>query len=200
VTQDAEVQKAHLRAFARISPEHFHMTRANWRGPWPAGIDEWCAGQGAQYLTILGGTGVGKTHLAVAILRGYLDGAPWEKRRVAWSSDDPATRRRSNANFFHAIELQEEARKFERPVYELAHGSTLSIVDDAAWDRNSHDLQYGALGALIHRSGISGRSLVITTNLPEREFQQLDPRIVSRLSGGLVIVLGGKDHRVVVAR
>lgn len=191
-----EALKARLKHAARIPGDYCHMTRASWDGPWPAGVDEWCAGEKSGILTILGnGTGVGKTHVAMAVLRGYLDGGPWE-RKTAWSSDDPKTRHRFNANFFHAVELQEEARKFERPLYELAHSSTLVVVDDAAWDRNSHDLQYGAVGALIHRIGLSGRSLIITTNLPKADFLRLDPRILSRLAAGVVIELKANDRRV----
>jgi chromosomal replication initiation ATPase DnaA len=195
-----EAMKAHLKHAARIPGNYCHMTRDAWEGEWQAGIDEWCAGSHAGILTILGsGTGAGKTHMALAVLRGYLDGSPWE-RKTAWSSEDEKTRRRINANFFHAMELQEEARKFERPLYELAYGTTLAIVDDAAWDRNTHDLQYGALGALIHRVGLSGRSLIITTNLSKAEFLRLDPRILSRLTAGVVIELKANDRRVAVGK
>lgn len=188
---------------ARIPRAWWHMTRQTWKEssptgratPWPRAISEWARGARGPIVTILGSAGIGKSHIAVATLRYYLDSVgPWG--RVKWWFE--GSNRRDGGVFFTARELEAEfqATKFRRPLLDRALRAPLVVVDDIIWDRSKVDIQTGAVAALIHNSDQTGAGLIMTGNITA-DFMvgDFDGRIASRLSTGIILELEGEDRR-----
>lgn len=190
---------------ARIPRNYHRMTRQAWldvqpngkASPWPVAVSDWAKGERGPFVTLVGSTGIGKSHVAVATLQHYMSGLGDWGRPKAWLNNETE---RLGGVFLHARELADEytTGKFRgRPLLEAALRQPLRVVDDVAWDRNTEDLQRGAVGALIMDSEQTGFGTILTTNLPLEFFlsERLDHKITARLQTGVFVELEGEDRR-----
>lgn len=189
---------------ARIPRGYWHMTRQGWKEhdakgrptPWPANVSAWVRGEDGPFVTLMGVTGVGKSHVAVATLQYYLSNVgPWG--RPKWWNE-LRSQQRDGGVFFTGRELAAEfpTGKFRgRPLLERALRAPLVVVDDVLWDRSLEDLERGAVAALIHNAEQTGAGLILTFNADLSILEGVDGRIVSRLNTGIFPKLEGEDRR-----
>lgn len=133
-------------------------------------------------LTLLGPTGNGKSHCAVAILREWVQ-AGYRCRFV----EVPEMLEGIKATF-GTDENGEEALDGLRR-YDL-------LVLDEAYAQRSTPWADDTVSRLIRGSMRAGQPLIITTNLDEQQLHQTEPRVYSRMAGGLVIPFDDADRRV----
>lgn len=152
---------------------------------------------------ILGASGRGKTHLAVAILKAWI-----ETKRAAriigerWTPNGPQPRHEVSALFITAPDLLLTIRNtigtFGGNVAEhVRHYSRVRglILDDLGAEKTtdwSGECLYGILSARINEL----LPTIVTSNLSLTEIQAGDPRLASRLAGLEVITLAGQDRRL----
>ena len=176
-------------------------------GPSPIWRRDWCAAgssdqvalggaaaviaePGVKYnpLVIVAGSGLGKTHLLHAI-GNELARAPDSVVACLGAQD-------FTENLIEAIDRDRMA--LWRARYRRV---TAFLLDDvqllAGRDRSQEELFW-----LFNQLAEQGRQMVFTSLVPPRELTGVEPRLMSRLEGGLVVTLGAPDRelRLVVAR
>lgn len=136
-----------------------------------------------------GGCGTGKTFLLVAA-----------GNELFWSGDTSAFFLR----FGDFIDAQLKAQNFKDDDA-VAHGKRLIsrarsaeplVLDDLGAGAKDSDFTDQELLKLLERRKADGRRTLISTNLSVDDFGRLDDRIVSRLYGGEVITVTGRDRRL----
>jgi len=141
------------------------------------------------FLTLAGETGTGKTHLAIAIGREWLEGG------------------RGRVLYVKVADVLDELRRgyddrepgemsgFDRLMEWLKHVDLL-IMDDLGVEKTT-DWSSDKLDSIIDYRYEKGLTTVLTTNLAP---SQLGSRIESRLRGGVVVRIKALDYRQIQAK
>jgi len=134
-------------------------------------------------LTICGSTGLGKTHLAIAVGREFC-------------------KKEESVIYYQVEELMDELRhsydqdnggNFSATIDEL-ESQKLVILDDFGTQKNT-DWVLSKLDTLIDYLYINEKNMIVTSNLSLKTMGEISPRIASRLSSGSVVTLLGNDYR-----
>lgn len=143
---------------------------------------------GAAYnpLFIYGGSGLGKTHLAAAIAYHARQSHP--ALRVELASADEIVARLHRA--IASGQREDFAAQFQQV--------DLLLLDDVQFLTGQRETQSELLRLFNLLQG-GGRQLVMTSDRPPAEIPDVDQRLVSRLSGGLVVDVGAPDFEMRLA-
>jgi chromosomal replication initiation ATPase DnaA len=137
-------------------------------------------------LFVYGGSGLGKTHLVAAIAFHARHGRPDLR-----------------AEFTTGEELAEQlgravASGNSDGFVERFQHVDLLLLDDVQFLTGQRETQ-GELLRLVNRLQLSGRQVVMTSDRPPAEIPDVDERLLSRLSGGLVVDVGAPDYEMRLA-
>ena len=135
-----------------------------------------------EVLTLIGPTGCGKTHLAMAV-----------------------GRQRQNSIVFNmaefAIQSQSEVSQwgmhgFQKWIDNIRKSTEIVIFDDLGAEKMTDFIHQGFVWVVSYREA-EMLPLIITTNKTIREISEsIDDRIASRMAGGMVMELDGEDRRL----
>ena len=136
-------------------------------------------------LLFIGGTGLGKTHLALAMGRAIGE----QGCSVCYESAAGLFSKLEKAKFYPSEESLREAKKFE--------SCDLLIIDDLGTEMPGQFVT-AALYALLNQRLMAGKAMIVTTNLNAEEMKvRYSPQIASRLQGQFCsLVFLGEDIRV----
>ncbi len=143
---------------------------------------------GAAYnpLFVYGDSGLGKTHLVAAIAHRALASRP--ELRVELSSGEELAERLHQAI---ATGQQEQFTERYRQVQ-------LLVLDDVQFLAGQRETQSELLRLFNLMQG-AGRQLVMTSDRPPSEIPDVDQRLLSRFSGGLIVDVGAPDYEMRLA-
>jgi chromosomal replication initiator protein len=137
-------------------------------------------------LFIYSGSGLGKTHLLMAI--GHAT------KKVAAALNVEYLTLDEYVEAFHAAIAAGQGDAFRRRFQNV----DVLLVDDAQFLTNRKEMQSELL-RLTEALQIAGHQIVLTSDRPPPEIESLDERLISRLSGGLVVDVGVPDYETRVA-
>ena len=145
-------------------------------------------GPGAAYnpLFIYSGSGLGKTHLLMAVGHAAKKAAP--KLNIEYLTLD------EYVEAFHASVAAGQGDAFRRRFQNV----DVLLVDDVQFLTNRKEMQSELL-RLTEALQEAGRQIVLTSDRPPPDIADLDERLISRLSGGLVVDMGAPDYETRVA-
>jgi chromosomal replication initiation ATPase DnaA len=143
---------------------------------------------GAVYnpLFIYGGTGLGKTHLLCAV--GHLTAALQPQLEVEYLSLDEFVEQLHAS--VSAGQMDAFSRRYERV--------GLLLIDDVQFLTGRRETQAELL-RLFERMQAAGGQIVLTSDRPPAEIPDVDERLISRLSGGLIVDVTAPDYETRVA-
>ena len=143
---------------------------------------------GAVYnpLLVYGGTGLGKTHLLNAI--GHLAAALQPGIETEYLSLDEFVEQLHVA--VSAGQVDVFTRRYERVA--------LLLIDDVQFLTGQRETQAELL-RLFERMQAGGKQVALTSDRPPAEIPDVDERLISRLSGGLVADVTAPDYETRVA-
>jgi len=146
------------------------------------------ASPGAAYnpLFIYSASGLGKTHLLMAIGHAAKKAAP--TLNIEYLTLD------EYVEAFHAAIAAGQGDAFRRRFQNV----DALLVDDVQFLTNRKEMQSELL-RLSEVLQTAGRQIVLTSDRPPSEIADLDERLISRLSGGLVVDMGVPDYETRVA-
>lgn len=180
----ARVQSAYEKAGFR--PRESDMTMHNLRLPesTKAVLHSWIRGEKALYIHGKD-TGAGKTHSAVAALKGYMALT-------------------GNRGLFRTVpvlvkDLRQAVGRFrDGALLEELMGAQALVLDDMGVERPTETVLEGLYTIIDHWYANKRTHLIVTSNLDLEELsKRLDDRIASRLAGHCrVIELAGEDRRL----
>ena len=127
------------------------------------------------------GTGIGKTHLAAAMLRRYGLSGRW--------TTVPELLMKIRATF------RDGAQDTEDGIADRYGSAEIVALDDLGAEKVT-DWSLSVLCVIINRRLNDCRPTIVTTNLTLAEIEAFDARLASRLSSFERIKLDGKDRRV----
>jgi chromosomal replication initiator protein len=143
-------------------------------------------GQAYNPLFVYGGSGLGKTHLVAAIAHRAREAQP--ALRVRFSSGEEV------AELLHRAVATGLPQQFLETFAEV----DLLILDDVQFLTGQKETQSELLRLLnVLLSG--GQQLVLTSDRQPSEIPDVDQRLLSRLSGGLVVDVGAPDFEMRLA-
>lgn len=140
----------------------------------------------ADLMTLTGDPGVGKTRLAWAILLEC--SLPDPRDAEFWKSTELLLHWQSIVSAFGMHELERELKRMSRM-------KSLLVIDDLGCEKLT---EFGHQGLVLLFSVREERELptIVTTNATMQEIaDSIDARVASRLDGGVVLEMGGKDRR-----
>jgi chromosomal replication initiator protein DnaA len=143
---------------------------------------------GAAYnpLFIYSGSGLGKTHLLMAVGHAAKKAAP--ALNIEYLTLD------EYVEAFHAAIAAGQGDAFRRRFQNV----DVLLVDDVQFLTNRKEMQSELLRLTEALQG-GGHQIVLTSDRPPPEIADLDERLISRLSGGLVVDIGAPDYETRVA-
>lgn len=143
---------------------------------------------GAAYnpLFVYGGSGLGKTHLVAAIAYHARQANP--ELKVEFSTGEEVAER------LHAAIASGQQSEFVRRFQEVE----LFLLDDVQFLTGQRETQTELLRLFNLMQG-KGRQLVMTSDRPPSEIPDVDQRLLSRLSGGLIVDVGAPDYEMRLA-
>ncbi len=143
---------------------------------------------GAVYnpLFIYGGTGLGKTHLLCAV--GHLTEALQPDLEIEYLSLDEFVEQLHAS--VSAGQMESFSRRYERV--------GLLLIDDVQFLTGRRETQAELL-RLFERMQAAGGQVVLTSDRPPAEIPDVDERLISRLSGGLIVDVTAPDYETRVA-
>ena len=143
---------------------------------------------GAAYnpLFIYSGSGLGKTHLLMAVGHAAKQAAP--QLNIEYLTLD------EYVEAFHASVAAGQGDAFRRRFQNV----DVLLVDDVQFLTNRKEMQSELL-RLTEALQAAGRQIVLTSDRPPPDIADLDERLISRLSGGLVVDMGTPDYETRVA-
>jgi chromosomal replication initiator protein len=143
---------------------------------------------GAAYnpLFVYSGSGLGKTHLLMAIGQAAKKAAPL--LNIEYMTLD------EYVEAFHASLAAGQGDTFRRRFQNV----DVLLVDDVQFLSNRKEMQSELLH-LTEALQLVGHQIVLTSDRPPPEIADLDERLISRLSGGLVVDIGLPDYETRVA-
>jgi len=137
-------------------------------------------------LFIYGGSGLGKTHLIGAIGNEAVERAP--ELTVEYLSLE---------DFIEQIHAAVAVGEMER--FKQRYGRVdVLLLDDMQFLTGRRETQSELLRLFTALQG-SGRQIVMTSDRPPSEITDVDERLISRLSGGLIVDIGAPDFETKVA-
>jgi chromosomal replication initiator protein len=137
-------------------------------------------------LFIYSGSGLGKTHLLMAI------GA--NAKRLAPSLNVEYLTLDEYVEAFHAAIAAGQGDAFRRRFQTV----DVLLIDDVQFLTNRREMQAELL-RLSEALQSAGRQIVLTSDRTPAEIADLDERLISRFSGGLVVDIGAPDYETRVA-
>jgi chromosomal replication initiation ATPase DnaA len=137
-------------------------------------------------LFVYGGSGLGKTHLVAAIAYHARQATP--DLRVEFSTGEEVAERLHRA--IGAGQQAEFARRYQ--------DIDLLLLDDVQFLTGQRETQSELLRLFNLMQG-KGRQLVMTSDRPPAEIPDVDSRLLSRLSGGLIVDVGAPDYEMRLA-
>ncbi|GAC1515348.1 MAG: hypothetical protein NVS1B4_05460 [Gemmatimonadaceae bacterium] len=137
-------------------------------------------------LFIYSSSGLGKTHLVAAI--GHLAKALQPNISVEYATTD---------EFVEQLHAAIGAGQTESFKQRYAHVDVL-LLDDVQFLTGRRELQSEMLRLFNALTG-AGRQLVMTSDRPPGEITDVDERLITRLSGGLIVDMGPPDYETRVA-
>jgi chromosomal replication initiator protein len=137
-------------------------------------------------LFIYSGSGLGKTHLLMAVGQAAKTRAP--ALNIEYLTLD------EYVEAFHAAVAAGQGDAFRRRFQNV----DVLLVDDVQFLTNRKEMQAELL-RLTEALQVAGRQIVLTCDRPPAEIGDLDERLISRLSGGLVVDMGVPDYETRVA-
>jgi chromosomal replication initiator protein len=143
---------------------------------------------GAVYnpLFIYGGTGLGKTHLLCAV--GHLAAALQPQLEIEYLSLDEFVEQLHAS--VSAGQMDAFSRRYERV--------GCLLIDDVQFLTGRRETQAELL-RLFERMQAAGGQIVLTSDRPPAEIPDVDERLISRLSGGLIVDVTAPDYETRVA-
>ena len=143
---------------------------------------------GAAYnpLFIYSGPGLGKTHVLMAIGHAAKKAAP--ALNIEYLTLD------EYVEAFHASVAAGQGDAFRRRFQNV----DVLLVDDVQFLTNRKEMQSELL-RLTEALQAAGRQIVLTSDRPPAEIADLDERLISRLSGGLVVDIATPEYETRVA-
>ena len=143
---------------------------------------------GAVYnpLFIYGGTGLGKTHLLGCV--GHLAEALHPGIEIEYLSLDEFMEQLHAA--VSAGQMESFSRRYERV--------GILLIDDVQFLTGRRETQAELL-KLFERMQTAGGQIVLTSDRPPSEIPDVDDRLISRLSGGLIVDVTAPDYETRVA-
>ena len=143
---------------------------------------------GAAYnpLFIYSGSGLGKTHLLMAVGDAAKKVAP--ALNIEYLTLD------EYVEAFHAAIAAGQGDAFRRRFQNV----DVLLVDDVQFLTNRKEMQSELLRLTEALQG-GGHQIVLTSDRPPAEIADLDERLISRLSGGLVVDIGAPEYETRVA-
>ncbi len=137
-------------------------------------------------LFIYSGSGLGKTHVLMAI--GHAAKALAPALNIEYLTLD------EYVEAFHASVAAGQGDAFRRRFQNV----DVLLVDDVQFLTNRKEMQSELL-RLTEALQVAGHQIVLTSDRPPAEIADLDERLISRLSGGLVVDMGLPDYETRVA-
>jgi chromosomal replication initiator protein len=137
-------------------------------------------------LFIYSGSGLGKTHVLMAIGHAAKTLAP--ALNIEYLTLD------EYVEAFHAAIAAGQGDAFRRRFQNV----DVLLVDDVQFLTNRKEMQSELL-RLTEALQAGGHQIVLTSDRPPPEIADLDERLISRLSGGLVVDMGAPDYETRVA-
>lgn len=137
-------------------------------------------------LFVYGGSGLGKTHLVAAIAFHARQAQP--DLRVEFSTGEDVAER------LHRAIASGQQAEFARRYQEV----DLLLLDDVQFLTGQRETQTELLRLFNLMQG-KGRQLVMTSDRPPAEIPDVDQRLLSRLSGGLIVDVGAPDYEMRLA-
>jgi chromosomal replication initiation ATPase DnaA len=137
-------------------------------------------------LFIYSSSGLGKTHLIGAI-----------GNHVQMRSPEAAVEYVALEDFVQQLHAAIAAGQIER--FKQRYGRVdVLLVDDMQFLTGRRETQSELLRLLTSMQG-SGRQIIMTSDRPPAEIADVDERLISRLSGGLIVDIGAPDYETRVA-
>jgi chromosomal replication initiation ATPase DnaA len=137
-------------------------------------------------LFVYGGSGLGKTHLVAALAYHARQANP--DLRVEFSTGEEVAER------LHTAIASGQQSEFIRRFQEVE----LLLLDDIQFLTGQRETQTELLRLFNLMQG-KGRQLVLTSDRPPSEIPDVDQRLLSRLSGGLIVDVGAPDFEMRLA-
>jgi chromosomal replication initiator protein len=137
-------------------------------------------------LFIYSGSGLGKTHLLMAVGQAALKLSPG--LNIEYLTLD------EYVEAFHAAVAAGQGDAFRRRFQNV----DVLLVDDVQFLTNRKEMQTELL-RLTEALQAAGHQIVLTSDRPPGEIADLDERLISRFSGGLVVDIGAPDYETRVA-
>lgn len=137
-------------------------------------------------LFIYSGSGLGKTHLMGAIGNLVLQREP--KSAVEYVTVEDFVEQ------LHAAVASNEAERFKQRYGRV----DLLLLDDMQFLTGRRETQAELLRLLNALQG-TGRQVVMTSDRPPAEIPDVDERLITRLSGGLIVDIGAPDYETRIA-
>ena len=137
-------------------------------------------------LFIYSGSGLGKTHLLMAVGQAALKLSPG--LNIEYLTLD------EYVEGFHAAVAAGQGDAFRRRFQNV----DVLMVDDVQFLTNRKEMQAELLRLTEALQG-AGHQIVLTSDRPPAEIADLDERLISRFSGGLVVDIGAPDYETRVA-
>ncbi len=164
---------------AGVGADLLHASWVTWKGVRP-NLGTFPAP--AVSLTLIGWPGTGKSHVAVAILREWLNDG--HRGRFI---DVPDFLEELKGRFGEAGDVQQQ-------LVREALSPDLLVLDEAYTNQRS-DWADALVSRLIRARLREQKALIVTTNLTREQLAAIEPRIASRLEGNHVEALLGRDRR-----
>jgi len=137
-------------------------------------------------LFIYGDSGLGKTHLLMAVGQAALKVSPG--LNIEYLTLD------EYVEAYHAAVAAGQGDAFRRRFQNV----DILLVDDVQFLTNRKEMQTELL-RLTEALQAAGHQIVLTSDRPPAEIADLDERLISRFSGGLVVDIGAPDYETRVA-
>ncbi|HEX9611351.1 MAG TPA: DnaA/Hda family protein [Gemmatimonadales bacterium] len=137
-------------------------------------------------LFVYSGSGLGKTHLLMAV--GH------QAKKLAPALNIEYLTLEEFVEAFHAAIAAGQGDPFRRRFQNV----DVLLIDDVQFLTNRREMQTELL-RLTEAMQEAGRQIVLTSDRPPSEIADLDERLISRFSGGLVVDVGAPDYETRVA-